>query len=198
MTVPEQPQGNNRSMPHRSWTLLGSRSVAQYKMIGVREDRYLFEPTQAEGDFVVCESADWVLVIAITGQGDVVFVKQFRHGLRGVVLEIPGGVIDPGESPEEAAVRELREETGYAAGRIRYVGRLMPNPALNDAHCHVVLAEDCGLAGAQSPDPFEEIEVVLHRLEAVPELIHSGRLSHALAIAAFARFGRVELRPGGS
>lgn len=181
-------------MPHRSWTLLESRTVAQYKLIRLREDRYRFEPTQAEGDFVVCQSADWVLVIAITGGRDVVFVHQYRHGLRRVVLEIPGGVIDPGESPEEAAVRELREETGYAAGRVRYVGRLMPNPALNDAHCHVALAEDCRLAGEQSPDPFEQIEVELHPLDDVPEMIQSGRLSHALAVAAFARFGRVDLR----
>jgi len=184
-------------MPHRSWTLLASRYVAEYKLIRLREDRYRFGPAQAEGDFIVCESADWVLVIAITADGDVVFVRQYRHGLRQVVLELPGGVIDPGESPEEAAVRELQEETGYAAGSVRHLGRLMPNPALNDAHCHVVLAEGCWLGGGQDFDPFEQIEVVLHPLADVPELIQSGRLSHALAIAALACYGRISFPADG-
>jgi len=180
-------------MPHRSWTLLESHCLRQYKFIRIREDRYRFEPTGAEGDFVVCESPDWALVVAITVDRQMIFVHQYRHGIGQVTLEVPGGVIDPGESPEQAAARELQEETGYRAGQVRHLGRLMPNPALNTAHCHVVLAEECRLSGPQQPDPFERIDVELHPLEEVPEMIHSGRLSHALAIAAIARFGRVEL-----
>ena len=180
-------------MPDRSWTLLESRYVGQYKLIRLREDRYRFEPTQTEADFIVCESADWVLVIAITVDREVVLVRQYRHGIGSVVLEVPGGVIDPGESPESTAVRELREETGYEAARVRYLGRLIPNQALNTAHCHVVVAEDCRLAGAQNLDPLERIELVLRPLEEVPEMIRSGELSHAQIIAAFARFGRVDI-----
>jgi 8-oxo-dGTP pyrophosphatase MutT (NUDIX family) len=184
-------------MPDRSWTLLGSRCVAQYKLVRVREDRYRFEPTRVEADFLVCESADWVLIVAITVEGQMVFVRQYRHGIGQVVIEVPGGVIDEGESPEEAAARELQEETGYRAGRVRSVGRLMPNAALNDAYCHVVLAEECRLAGKQNPDPLEAIDVVLHPVEKVPKLIRDGELVHALTIAAIARFGRVDLGGGG-
>lgn len=180
-------------MLKRSWTLLASRTLAQFKFIRVRSDRYLFEPTQLEGDFVVCESPDWVLVVAVTIDRQVVLVRQYRHGIGDVVLEVPGGVVDPGESPESAAVRELREETGYAPGRVRYVGRLMPNPALNTAYCHVVLAEECRLAGSQNPDPLEQIEPVVRDLDDVPHMIGSGELPHALSIAAFARAGRVLL-----
>lgn len=173
-------------MPHRSWTLLGSRYVGDYRVVRLREDRYRFELSQREADFIVCESADWALTIPITSDGQVVFIRQYRHGQRQVVLEIPGGVLDEGESPEAAGVRELREETGYQPGRVSYLGRLMPNPALNSAWCHVVVAEDCRYVSAAQPDGLEHLEVELHPLDHVPEMIRSGELVHAQVIAAFA------------
>jgi ADP-ribose pyrophosphatase len=160
--------------------------VAEYKVTKVREDRYRFEPEQMEADFLVCESNDWVVVLPVTVDGEVVFVRQFRHGVGHVVLEIPGGLIDVGESAEEAAERELREETGYEATSMRQVADLLPNPALNSAHCHVVLAEGCRPIQGQDLDPFELIEIVTHPLTEVPSLIRSGQFNHAQAIAAFA------------
>ena len=173
-------------MPDRSWTRLSSRYVGDYKVIRVREDRYRFGPCELEADFLVCESSDWVVILPITVDGEVVFVRQFRHGVGHVVLEIPGGLIDGQESPEEAAGRELREETGYEAVSLRKVADLLPNPALNSAHCHVVLAEGCRPIQKQSLDPLEQIEVVTHPLADVPELIRTGQFVHAQAIAAFA------------
>ncbi|HUT90518.1 MAG TPA: NUDIX hydrolase [Thermoguttaceae bacterium] len=172
-------------MPHKSWTLLGSRTVAEYKFVRIREDYYRFEPTGAEAPFVVCDSADWALVIALTEDRQIVLVRQYRHGVRQVVLEIPGGVVDAGESPEETALRELREETGFTAERVRLVGTMMPNAALNTASCHVVLAEGCRRTDRPNLDPFEKIEVLLRPVEAIPEMIRSGQIRHALVIAAF-------------
>ena len=172
-------------MPDRSWTFLGSREIREYRVLRIREDRYRFEPTRTEADFAVCESADWVLVIPRTADGQVVFIRQFRHGVRQVVLEVPGGLVDKGESPEETAARELREETGYAAGSFRYLGRLLPNPALNTAVCHVVLAENCHQAGKTNFDPLEQIELVLRPLDALGDMIRNGELCHAQAMAAF-------------
>jgi len=182
-------------MPDRSWKLLSSRAIADYRVVRLREDRYRFEPTGAEADFVVCETRDWVLVIPVTPDGQVVLVRQYRHGVQRVVLEVPGGVIDPGETPEATAARELREETGYQAERVRYVGRMMPNPALNNAHLHVVLAEGCRKAGQPTPDPFERIEVLQRPLGDVPAMIASGEICHGLVIAAFAL---LNARPQGS
>lgn len=160
--------------------------MAEHQVVKVREDRYRFEPGELEADFLVCESSDWVVIVPITTDGKVVFVRQFRHGVREVVLEIPGGLLDGRESPEEAAGHELREETGYEAARLSKVADLLPNPALNTAHCHVVVAEGCRLVREQNLDPLEQIEVVLHPLAEVPELIRRGRFVHAQAIAAFA------------
>jgi ADP-ribose pyrophosphatase len=178
-------------MPQKSWTLLESRTIAEYPVIRVREDLYRFEPTGAEAPFVVCDSSDWALVIAATDQGEVVLVRQYRPGVRKVVLEIPGGVVDGDESPEETAVRELREETGYTPARARLVGTMMPNPAINTASCHVVLAEGCRPTDRRSLDPFEEIEVLLRPLDEIPAMIRSGELQHGLAIAAFGLVGTV-------
>lgn len=183
-------------MPERSWTLLNSRTISDYKILRLREDQYRFEPTGAESPFAICESADWVLVIAVTADEQVVLIRQFRHGVRQVVLEIPGGVLDPGESPEVAAARELREETGYVAQNIRYIGRMMPNPAINTAWQHVVLAEGCRQSAVQKFDPFEQIEVELHPLAGVSQMIRDGRIVHALVIASFALWQSVQNRTG--
>ena len=176
-------------MPDRSWKLLSSRQIADCRILRVREDRYLFEPTQAEADFVVCDSADWALVIPLTPDAQVVLIRQYRHGVREVVLEVPGGILDPGETPEASAGRELREETGYEAEAVRCLGRMMPNPALNNAHVYVLLAEGCRKVGDPKPDPFEQIEVVLRPRDDVPGMIACGEMCHAWVIAAFALAG---------
>ena len=178
-------------MPDQSWTLLSTRQVADYRILRLREDRYRFEPTQQEADFVVCDSRDWALVIPVTPDGQVVLIRQYRHGVRQVVLEIPGGVLDDGETPEASAARELREETGYAAESIRLVGKMFPNPALNNAYVHVLLAEGCRMAGEPQPDPFERIDVILRPLADIPSMIAAGEISHGLVIAAFALAGIV-------
>ncbi len=181
-------------MPNDSWELLSSEVVRIYPVLRFREDKYRFAPTGDEADFAVCESADWVLVIPITVDDQVVFIRQFRHGLRQNVLEIPGGVMDPGEAPEETAARELREETGFVPGQLELFGPLFPNPALNTARFHVAVASQCEPGKVLNPDPFEQIEVELRPLHTVEEMIRSGDLQHALCIAAFAVSG-VHHRP---
>jgi 8-oxo-dGTP pyrophosphatase MutT (NUDIX family) len=148
---------------------------ADYEFVSIREDRYRFEPTGAEAPFVVCDSAAWAFVIATTTDDDVILVRQYRHGIQKVVLEVPGGVVDEGESPEEAAARELQEETGFAAGSVRLLGTMMPNPAINSAYCHVVLAEGCRKASEPQLDPFEKIEVLLRPMAQIPEMIRTGK-----------------------
>jgi ADP-ribose pyrophosphatase len=178
-------------MPHRSWTLLGSQDVSDHRIFRLRHDIYRFEPTGLERDFVVIDTVSWVNVVPVTTDGRVVLIRQYRHGIRDVVTEIPGGLIDEGESPEEAAVRELREETGYVAERIRPLGRVLPNPAVQNNWCYLFAAEGCRKVGDVQFDAFELIEVLERPLEDVPRLINSGEIAQCMVLAAFAFMGLV-------
>lgn len=178
-------------MPEKSWTLVESREVADERIFRVRHDRYRLEPAGTERDFVVLDSPDWVNVAPLTGDGRLVLIRQYRHGIRRVTLEIPGGVIDHGEPPEEAAVRELKEETGYVPERVRPLGRVSPNPAFLDNHCYLFAAEGCRRLAEPTPDPFERIEVVEVPLDEVPELVRREEICHGLVLNALAALGLV-------
>lgn len=168
-----------------AWTLLGSREASDHRIFRIREDTYRFEPTGRTRDFVVMESPDWVNVVPLTEDGHVVLIRQYRHGVRAVNLEIPGGIIDAHEPPEAAALRELREETGYAAERVRSLCRVRPNPAIQSNYQFCYVAEGCRKVSTPQLDPFEHIEVVLARLDEIPGLIAREEISNALVINAF-------------
>ena len=145
--------------------------------------------TGAQGTYVTIDAPDWVNMIVATAEGDVVLVRQYRHGADAVTLEIPSGIVEAGESALAAAAqRELLEETGYASDRWIYLGVVLPNPAYQSNHCHHFLASGCRRTGEQDLDPGEDIEVVTVPFWQVGRLIREGGINHALAIAAFFRY----------
>lgn len=146
-------------------------------------------------DFYVVTAPDWINVIPVTDDDRVILVRQYRFGVEGSTLEIPGGMCDDGEPPADAARRELREETGYEAGELELLGSVHPNPAIQNNRCHSFLAPGVRRAGAPDPDTDEAIEVVEVPLSEISGLIAGGKITHALVIAAFHHLGLAGNRP---
>lgn len=130
-------------------------------------------------DFYICESGDWVIVIPEV-DGKFLMVKQWRHGENSLSIEFPGGVIDEGEEPLEAALRELKEETGYVAGKVTKLGQINPNPALFCNKVHVYLAEELKATGSQQLDDTEFINYLEIPKEEVIKQMGSAEFCHGL------------------
>ena len=146
-------------------------------------------------DATIIEFRSWANVVALTKNGEVVLVKQYRHGVREVLLEFPGGVIEDDEGPIEGARRELLEETGYIASDLIDLGRIYPNPALQTNTQYCFLALDVKKASEQNLDVREDIEIELMPFEDLIELAKTCQFPHALDIAvlfqALAYLGRI-------
>jgi 8-oxo-dGTP pyrophosphatase MutT (NUDIX family) len=141
-------------------------------------------PDGRDHDFFRIDSSDWVNVVPLTAAGEVVMIRQYRHGLRDLTLEIPGGLIDPGEEPATAAGRELVEETGYRAAELLAIGATSPNPALFGNRVHTYLATGLERVGAPSNPGTEETVVELVPEATLRGIVRGGGVDHALVIAA--------------
>jgi ADP-ribose pyrophosphatase len=143
-------------------------------------------PTTAQvGKFDVIECLNWVNVVAITPDQKIVLIKQYRHGIDDVTIEIPGGAVHPGEDFLLAAQRELQEETGYTSTNWKFLGRLDANPAFMTNYCETYLALDAIATHPQELDPFEEIDVYLRDKSELKEMVKNREITHSLIVAAF-------------
>jgi len=178
----------------KPWTIISSHVDKSYRVFNLRRDRASSPRTSETHDFYVLESPSWVNIIPLTPTKEVVLIRQYRFGIRDMTLEIPGGLMEPSDSPEEAARRELREETGYREETLIPLGSVHPNPTIQNNLCYTFLAANVFPVGQLVQDEREDIEVVLQPLSEIPRLIREGAISHALVIAAFYRF-YMEYRP---
>jgi len=140
-------------------------------------------PNNQTGVFSVIEASDWAIVVPVleTPCGKkFIMVWQWRHGLRDLSLEFPGGVLEAGEDPREGASRELLEETGYRAGKIRKLGEFSPNPAIMSNKVHFFLAEELVNTGKQGLDADEFVEVEMVGVDTVCKGMGKPPYVHAL------------------
>ncbi len=168
----------------KKWDLVDSTVEKDYRVFRIRVDRALSPRTKNVGEFYTIESRNWVNVIALTPENQVVMIRQYRHGARTVSIEIPGGLVDEADA-REAAFRELMEETGYKGTDAVLLGSTNPNPAIFNNTCFTYLVPNASKAADASLEQDEDIEVDLVPLSAIPGLIAGGTIDHALVIVAF-------------
>jgi ADP-ribose pyrophosphatase len=169
----------------RPWKRIRSTPVGDFRIFKLRSDISANPRTGEERDFYVLDSVNWVNVIALTPDRQIVMVEQYRHGSGTVELEVPGGVMDPGETdPVASGVRELREETGYAGSPARLLGQVLTNPAIFSNSCFTVLVENCRLQHSVDFDPDEDLVTRLIPVADIPQLVAEEKIRHSLVVVA--------------
>lgn len=173
----------------RPWKQISSKLVGDFRIFKLRSDIKISPRTGKEHDFFVLDAVHWVNVVALTRDEKLVMVEQYRHGSNTVELEIPGGMMDPAETdPVATAIRELREETGYAGEKARLLGRVHANPAILSNTCFTVLVENCRPQHEMSWDYGEDLITRLVPVSDIPKLVAEEKISHSLVVVALYYF----------
>ena len=168
----------------KKWKTLESNEIHKAGFFRLRTDKCELPDGRVMPRYYVVEFCDWVHVVPVTADGQVVMVNQYRHAADEWFMEFPGGATDPGEDPKAAALRELEEETGYVAKKIEALGMHYPNPAIQTNRVFTYLATGCELTAKPCLDPFEDLEVKLVEKQWLINQFHTGCINHALVAAS--------------
>ncbi|MDR8393721.1 NUDIX hydrolase [Aliifodinibius sp. S!AR15-10] len=170
-----------------SWSVEQQNKEYETPIFNLFKHRLRLNSENIEGDFYIIDAPNWVNVIAITADREVVLVEQFRFGVDKPSLEIPGGVCDPGESPLETAKRELQEETGYISKKWSSLGKVSANPAIMNNYNYFFLAEECEPNGTMNLDQHERIKVHKLSYQDFLDRVEDGTIDHSIVVAAVAK-----------
>ena len=176
------------------WRRLDQKPVVDCRIFRIVEETCARPDGAGQFGFYVILADDWVNVVPVTPQGKVVLIRQWRAGSDEVAIEVPGGIIDPGEDPQDSASRDLDEETGYRCRKMIRTGRLRPNPALQRNFLHTFVALDATPDGPPRLEEREAIESFEATWDEVDAMIASGAIDHALVINALEFARRVVAR----
>jgi 8-oxo-dGTP pyrophosphatase MutT (NUDIX family) len=169
----------------KPWETLDQKHLLQDRWISLRADKCRMTDGTIVEPYYVLEYPNWANVVAVTDDKEIVMVRQYRHALGKITLELPGGAVDAGEDPIIAAEREMLEETGYSVAHIEPLCQLSPNPANHNNYSISFLATGVKPARDQQLDATEEIEVVKIPLEEVKQMLARHEFIQAMHVAAF-------------
>ncbi|WP_350344774.1 NUDIX hydrolase [Proteinivorax tanatarense] len=164
------------------WKTIDENFIHKSGFMNVKIDT-ASHPKLGVHQFYRVEMANWVNVVAIDKNDAFILVKQFRHGTKKVTYEVPAGAIDNGETPKEAAIRELQEETGYIGNPV-YLGKVEVNPAFLNNFCYLYLMLDCQMLATQNLDLTEDIEIIHLNKKTVQDMLANECISHSLTCLA--------------
>ena len=167
-------------MSHLDWEKLSSKYLINENWATLRVDACRMPDGTLIPDYYVLEYPDWVNAIALTEENKIILIRQYRHAAGEVILELPGGCIEQGESPEDAIRRELQEETGYNFTDIEFLSSLYANPATANNKTHGYIARGGKLVAEQKLDKGEEIDIELVSPEKIKELLLKNEFGQAL------------------
>jgi 8-oxo-dGTP pyrophosphatase MutT (NUDIX family) len=162
------------------WKVLNSEYLYNEPWLTIRKEKCELPNGRIMPAYYTLEYPSWVSAFALTKEGQVVMVKQYRHGLGVVSTELPGGVVDKGETLEIAIARELMEETGYVFESFEFIGKLCANPATTNNYMHMFIAKGGEKVSHQKLDDTEDIEVVIYSIEEVWQLVRDNKIVQAL------------------
>lgn len=172
----------------KEWKVLESEYLVRRPWLTARRDRLELPDGRIIPEYYVLEYPDWVNVIAITKDGQFVMERQYRHAARKISLELPCGVMEEGETPLEAAQRELLEETGFGGGQWKKLMELSPNPSAMSNTTHCFLAIGVEKIAEQHLDETEELSVLFMTKEEVKRMLNENQICQALMVAPLYKY----------
>jgi ADP-ribose diphosphatase len=180
----------------RPWKTIQSTEVFSNGFLSVEESECERSGDKKKGLFYKIQFPQWVNVIPVTKEGDIVFIRQFRHGVQKITLEIPGGIVESHETPLAGAKRELAEETGYCSDNFVSLGVVHPNPAIQGNVCNIYLALNASLSQEVNFDENEEIVIQKVKMNKLLEVLNSGQITNAMVLSSFTLAITNNLLPG--
>ena len=172
----------------KEWKVLESEYLVRRPWLTARRDRLELPDGRIIPEYYVLEYPDWVNVIAITKDGQFVMERQYRHAARKISLELPCGAMEKGETPLEAAQRELLEETGFGGGQWKKLMELSPNPSAMSNTTHCFLAIGVEKIAEQHLDETEELSVLFMTKEEVKRMLNENQICQALMVAPLYKY----------
>ncbi|HEX4922239.1 MAG TPA: NUDIX hydrolase [Candidatus Bathyarchaeia archaeon] len=176
----------------KPWKTLGGR-----KLIDLGEVKLYRDRIQSKSGFrthhLRLSLHDFSIIVPVLDDKRLVFIWNYRHPIQGWELELPAGLIDPGETPQTGAKRELKEETGYSARSWKTLGWLHTLPGISAQKAHVFLARDLK-KGKIEREPYEYMKIKLLKAEEAYKLLHSGGIIHSPTVSALSLAEKTILR----